>query len=232
MPYVFSKHPAKAGTGPVSCIRIQPLKPKNHEQKEFPPAHTPNDTASFSLVQPQNRKPIARLGEGRRSNPYREPGLRAPRPRRRALRLVEVIHFEDTETGFLPSRIYAQFKRDGKVCFEADLDESGEQRICSVHVFDPTITYKGLGAGTPISEILKTEAQLYLTGNYSSCFFDAYFQLDNICFAFDFFNGKSFSRTGKARIINREFSEPTLFPLSAPDFQHDAVISKICIYPL
>lgn len=144
----------------------------------------------------------------------------------------EVIHFEDTETGFLPSRIYAQFKRDGKVCFEADLDESGEQRICSVHVFDPTITYKGLGAGTPIAEILKTEARLYLTGNYSSCFFDAYFQLDNICFAFDFFNGKSFSRTGKARIINREFSEPTLFPLSAPDFQHDAVISKICIYPL
>lgn len=144
----------------------------------------------------------------------------------------EIIHFEDTEADLLPPRTYAQFKRDGKVCFEADLDESRKQKICNLYIFDPAITYKGLGAGTPISEVLKTEAQLYLVGNYSSCFFDAYFLLDNICFAFDYFNGKSFSRTGQARIIDREFSEPTLFPLSAPDFQHDAVISKICIYPL
>lgn len=143
----------------------------------------------------------------------------------------EVIIFEDTETGFLPSRTYAQFKRNEQIVIEADLNLDDAQTIESIAIFDPAITYKGLGPGTPIFEMLKTEAKLYLTGNYSSCFFDAYFQLDNIYFAFDFLNGKSFSRTGKSRIINREFTEPTEFPLAAPDFEQDAVISKICIYP-
>lgn len=139
----------------------------------------------------------------------------------------EIIHFVDTETDILPPRTYAQFKRDGKIVFETDLNETENNKIMNIYIFDPAITYKGIGVGTPIYQILRTEAKLFMTGSYSSCFFDAFFQLDDICFLFDYFNGKSFSKTGQSRIIDLEFEGITEFPLAVPDFQHDAVISKI-----
>lgn len=143
----------------------------------------------------------------------------------------EVFVFEDTETGFLPSRTYAQFKRGGQVVIEADLNLDDAQTIESIAIFDPSITYKGIGAGTPITKVLESGAKLYMAGNYETCLFDAFFRLDGIAFAFELFNGSSFSEAKQQELYASNFDELTEVPATAADFQSGAVVSKICIFP-
>lgn len=143
----------------------------------------------------------------------------------------EVIVFEDTETGFMPSRTYAQFKRGDQIIIEADLNADDSETIESIYIFDPAITYKGIGAGTPLSEVLGAGAKLYMVGNYESCIFDSFFRLDGVTFAFELFNGGSFSQAKQQELYSSNFDELTEVPASNADFQSGATVSKICIIP-
>lgn len=143
----------------------------------------------------------------------------------------EVLEFED-EMGDIYSRTYVQFRRNGEVVIEADLNPAENQTVSSIFIFDPAIQYRGIGAGTPIHELLKTEAKCYIYGNYQSCSFDAFFRLGNICFDFDYFNGKGFSRTGQKKLFQTTSEDLHEEIFSAPDFQEDAKITNITIKPL
>lgn len=143
----------------------------------------------------------------------------------------EIIKFVD-DLEYLEPRTYAQFKRDDKVVIEADLNLADSETIESIYIFDPSITYKGYGAGTPIPEILKSEAKLYICGNYESCDFWAFFRLDNIGFEFDYYNGKGFSKSGQTKLYKMESYELQEAIFSAPDFQPETKIDKIWIRPL
>lgn len=142
----------------------------------------------------------------------------------------KTINEEGDDLGLEP-RTYTQFTRNGELIIEADLDLEDNATITSVSIFDPTITYKGIGAGTPVTSVLNAGAKLYVGGAYGDCFFGAVFQLDSIGFDFDYSYGNGFSESGTSKLVKLDyFNQMTMVPFSASDFLPGTKISKIWLH--
>lgn len=184
-------------------------------------ACTPKSDAS--LITPQGVAPVL-LGTIAADLPAQAEGL---------YEVIETIHvdgwYDEMDGVEVPGYDYLSFRLGDDEMLIAGFAEGGKT-IGSISVKSPSLTYKGVGAGTLISEALNAGAKVYIAGCYESCGFYAKLMIDDIAFDFPFLNGRGFSEAGQQKLCSMdELSTWTEVDFTPADFAADAAIESISL---